>query len=107
MVRLKRGAPSRPNPGSDLFGAALTYDEGALPAYAELGRACLAEDPAARPTFEQVVEELRAMSAGIAGAVAGHVGFGQRAGGSAKASPLMDAAASLTQEQDAASSEQR
>ena len=38
----------------NFHGNVFTYAEGSLAAYAELGRACLSEDPAARPTFEQL-----------------------------------------------------
>ena len=42
----------------------ISYDDGGpLPAYVALGRACLSEDPQARPTFEQVLEAIAAMQA--------------------------------------------
>ena len=41
-----------------------SYDDGGpMPAYVALGRACLSEDPLARPTFEEVQEAISAMQA--------------------------------------------
>ena len=49
---------------SSFFRKLLSYrDDGPLPMYVELGRACLNEDPEQRPTFEEAYEALRAILA--------------------------------------------
>ena len=50
--------------GSTCFQKLLSYrDDGPLPAYVELGRACLNEDPDQRPTFEKAFEVLQELLA--------------------------------------------
>ncbi len=57
------GANPRKGQQAAFYPGLFTFDDCAAPAYQQLGRACLAEDPAARPSFPQVQEALQAMQA--------------------------------------------
>ena len=58
------GSISRQGRGAAFYRGLFSYDDGGpLPAYVALGRACLSEDPQARPTFEEVLVAITAMQA--------------------------------------------
>ena len=60
------GNVPRKAPYAAFYRGLFSYDDGGpMPAYVALGRACLSEDPLARPNFEGVLEAIAAMQAAL------------------------------------------